>query len=231
MRASSRKRTLDALWKHVWKDVDKSRIRRAKQEAKAGAVVNLSVQSTGIHATVRPSGPTRATYQVIIPLLSDYTAHHHEVVRWLATCPRWVAAHFAGQWDDTFWSFIEENELSVFPDDKTIEKLNWGAKCTCSDWEPLCIHALAVIMRMIADAEEMPLNIFRFVGLDVSTLLLEVHRQSVAMYEQYQPDGIRKLVELPMSADAETSDWMFQVEESAPSGRLVPQFRAEESKT
>ncbi|WP_067619407.1 hypothetical protein [Alicyclobacillus acidiphilus] len=226
MKAGTRKRTLESLWKLVWKDIDKSRIRRAKQEAKAGAVAQLAVKEGEIQAVVRTGGPTRGSYHVSIPLLADYTAHRQEVVRWLTYCPRWIAAHFAGQWDEGFWTFIEENELAVFPNDTTLEKLQWGTKCTCSDWEPLCVHALTVLAEMVAQAEERPLRIFRFVGLEETDLLDGVHQMSADIYETVQSNWIRTIAEQKTPSDGETCDWMYEVEESTPSGRLVPQFRA-----
>ncbi|GMA58596.1 hypothetical protein GCM10025858_30990 [Alicyclobacillus sacchari] len=88
------KSVLEPFWRPVWDAVDKARVRKARQEAKAGAVVHAELLRGEIWAQVRISGPRRSC-QVALPFLAHYEEHIEAVAKWLAMRPDWVAAHFA----------------------------------------------------------------------------------------------------------------------------------------
>ncbi|WAH35793.1 SWIM zinc finger family protein [Alicyclobacillus dauci] len=225
MRHKARASVVEQAWKVVLSQADKSRVRKARQDAKNGAVSDVRMGDGTITATVRASGPERGTFQVVLPWLADYTQHGKHVAKWLAHRPDWIAAHFASEWDPELLSFLNENGLNVFPDETTFERLKWEAKCTCSDWQPLCSHMLSLLFYLLADADEHPLHVFRFVGLDVEWLLDEAHRES-ARWVSEQGERNDSVGQRIPSRDVtiRVNELLGDVEAVSPSGRLAPRF-------
>lgn len=224
--------TVESAWKSTLQQADKSRVRKAKQDARAGAVSRVQMQEGGMSAMVKASGPERGVFQVFLPLLADYTSHGSQVAAWLARRPDWIAAHFAGEWERPFAQFIEENGLNVFPDDHAYARLQCESKCTCSDWQPLCPHALAFLYHLIWEAESHPLAVFRFVGLDEEQLLNEAHQIGVGWIRQQELTSSDGEIGIGQSASQESvqsniAQLLLEVQEGEPSGRLIPHFRSD----
>ncbi|SDW20588.1 hypothetical protein SAMN04489725_10361 [Alicyclobacillus hesperidum] len=228
-----KKSVLEPFWRPVWNAVDKARVRKARQEAKAGAVVHVELVRGEIWAQVRASGPRRSC-QVALPLLAHYEEHIEAVAKWLAMRPDWMAAHFAGEWDPEYVAFLKSNRLDVLPDDSVVDKLRWGAKCTCDDSDPLCVHVLTALLHLIWEADEHPLRVFRFVGLDEELLLDAAHGWTARWVRSTKADS------RGAGATDPTTDPIEQVTDAVsawnvaiwlkgagtnPVGRLVPHFR------
>lgn len=221
---------VEQAWKDIIRQADKSRVRKAKQDAKNGAVQDIRMLAGGIAATVKASGPERGTCHVVLPWLADYTGHRASVAKWLAHRPDWVAAHFAGVWETDFIQFLTENGLSVFPDSSVWDDLQQEIKCTCSDWQPLCSHVLALLFHLLWDADEHPLQVFRFVGLNVVELLNEAHHESVTWFYNHTQDDMTNEMEDQQQSGfgpANLAELLNDVEATVPNGRLVPHFISE----
>lgn len=221
MSVKPRQSAMEQAWKPLLSQADKSRVRKAKQDARNKAVSRIRGGDGQITATVRASGPERGSFQVVIPWLADYTAHQSVVAKWLAARPDWLAAHFACEWEPSFKAFLNTNQIQVFPDESILEQMNWQTKCTCNDWQSLCAHALALLFHLLWEADEHPLYIFGFVGLDVDWLLDEAHK-SASQLEQEE--------ELKIDVDAthgftnlfDVCESLRGIAPTEPMGRLVP---------
>lgn len=231
MKAKPKVSALETAWKEVLVDVDKSRLRKAKQDARTGGVLRIRKETGGMSAQVRVTGQVRATYQVFIPWLADFTSHQSQVAEWIARRPSWVAAHFAGEWEPSFVQFLKENQLPVFPDKDTVQRLVQNVKCTCSDWQPLCLHALMVIYDLIFTTEVHPLAVFRFVGLEEETLLDEAHQFAVKWTKQQDitttSSGSNGGDVVEQIQGKSFIDWVNDEKEVTPNSRLVPLFDEE----
>ncbi|GEO25616.1 hypothetical protein AAC03nite_14010 [Alicyclobacillus acidoterrestris] len=234
VKSKGRASVVENAWKVVLKEADKSRARKGKQDAKSGAVSNVRTHDGGIVASVKTTGPERGTFQVFLPWLADYTGHRLDVAKWLARRPDWIAAHFTGSWDLDFVQFVTDNQLNLFPDETTWQKIEHESKCTCSDWQPVCAHVLALLYHLLASADANPLNIFQFVGLSVDELLDEAHRESarMVMAEQSEERDVSLTAHSlddtqEASARRDLRALIAHVEPVAPNGRLVPQFIVE----
>ncbi|MFD1673442.1 hypothetical protein [Alicyclobacillus fodiniaquatilis] len=224
MSAKARISVVEQAWKNILQQADKSRVRRGKQDARAGVVHDVHMRQGVIAATVKATGPERGNFQVVLPCLADYTAYANQVAKWLAHRPDWIAAHFSGEWDIDLIDFVNENGLTLFPDDSSWNKLQDQTKCTCSDWQPLCVHAFALLHHLLAEAQQHPLAIFRFVGLEVDWLLDQAHRESEQWLRHAHP--VRETLE-PSAFGAGGPQRTIAVPDDTPmesSGRLVPQF-------
>ncbi|MFB5190390.1 hypothetical protein [Alicyclobacillus fastidiosus] len=239
MKSKARTPIVEGAWKVVLKEADKSRVRKGKQDARVGAVSDVRTHDGGIVATVKTAGPERGTFQVFMPWLADYTGHSQDVAKWLARRPDWIAAHFAGDWEQDFIKFVTENQLHLFPDETTWGKLERETKCTCNDWQPVCAHVLALLFYLLSAADAEPLHVFRFVGLSIDALLDEAHRESALSFAAERRVRDQESAPSPASVAEKSALWlddasrsnkrdlwnlMTRVETVTPNGRLIPQF-------
>lgn len=228
MSPKTKQSVLELAWRPLLSQADKSRVRKGKQDARNHVVTEVQAHEGYISGLVRNTGPERGTLRVVVPWLADYRSHRLSVAKWLAERSDWVAAHFAGEWDPSFKAFLSTNQIQVFPDETAVEHLGWDVKCTCSDWQPLCGHVLALLFHLLWDADDHPLHVFRFVGLDVDWLLDEAHRQGAENREvneidkdilQFESDEEQNVAKF-----SDMNDYLQALEQVEPNGRLVPQF-------
>lgn len=228
MSTKSKQSVLEQAWRPLLSQADKSRVRKGKQDARNHFVTQVQMRDGYIAGMVRNTGPERGSLRVVVPWLADYTSHQVTVAKWLAERSDWIAAHFAGEWEPSFKSFLNTNQIQVFPDDTSIEQMNWKTKCTCSDWQPLCGHVLALLFHLLWDADEHPLHVFRFVGLNVDWLLDEAHRQNATNWEKREVD--KEVLQFQSQGEQGATkftnicDYLQKVDEVEPNGRLIPQF-------
>ncbi|MBF8377013.1 hypothetical protein IW967_03865 [Alicyclobacillus mali] len=167
-------------WEPVLAEVDPSHLRAATRLAMSGAVRSRAWDGAGWRAVVERSG-TRRAFDVWLPKLADYAGHARDVARWLAMRPDWLAAHYAGEWDESFLDFLSAHQVEVVPTGETAARLRALSTCTCEEMDPLCPHVVAVLLAFIWEADTNPLAAFRLVGIEVDQLLDLVQEETAAL--------------------------------------------------
>lgn len=171
---------VESQWKPFFDHVDSSRLRRGKASVKQGiSVAEWSVRDGMIQAVVKGHTFRAETWQVRIPTVDWWAPYTDEAAKWFSRRPDWFAALLANVWEPDFLEFVSAAGLRLFPDEATAERLAKESLCSCSDWVKPCQHIAAVVYFMIRNMESTPLFAFECVGIDRSTLLNQVHLQSV----------------------------------------------------
>jgi len=177
-RKSDRRTFVESQWKPLLAEFEKSRLRRGKNMAKTGDVLRLQVKDAVVHAIVK-NAAARGTVEVTLTTVVSFAPHLQHVASWFARRLDWLAAWMSGEWPDDFVDFLNSTGLRLFPNVEDMENKRFLPSCTCSDWEPLCAHVVAVIYAMIADVEQHPVQALQYVGVAPSAFLDAVHRQVV----------------------------------------------------
>lgn len=213
-------------WESVLAEVERSHLRAAARLAMSGAVRARAWDGHGWSAVVERSG-TRRAFDVWLPKLADYAGHARDVARWLAMRPDWLAAHYAGEWDESFLEFLTTHQVEVVPTRETLVRLRALSTCTCEETDPLCPHVIAVLLGLIWEADRHPLAAFRLVGIEEERLLDLVHEETAALAGGARPS-------LRTGRDEQRSEWGAWPPADGwgevavrPLGRMRPVFRSE----
>ncbi|SIS78770.1 hypothetical protein [Alicyclobacillus vulcanalis] len=169
-----------ACWESVLAEADTPHLRAATRLAMAGAVRARARDGGGFRAVVERSG-TRRAFDVWVPQLADYAGHARQVAHWLAMRPDWLAAHYAGEWDESFLAFLAAHQVEVVPTRESIVRLRALSTCTCEETDPLCPHVLALLLQLIWEAEARPLAAFQLVGIEEAHLLDLVQQETASL--------------------------------------------------
>jgi len=213
-------------WEPVLAEVDKSHLRAATRLAMSGAVRARVWDGDGWRAVVERSG-TRRAFDVWLPKLADYAGHARDVARWLAMRPDWLAAHYAGEWDESFLEFLSTHQVEVVPTRETAARLRALSTCTCEEADPLCPHVLAVLLAFIWEAEGSPLAAFRMVGIEVEQLLDLVQEETAVLAGAAGASGRTDVPEASGGLWAWSPEEWCEDAAVRPLGRIRPVVRSE----
>ncbi len=170
-RSVTRKCLAEWKWSIVLGQVEKGRLRRGKVAARQGGVREVVVSDRTISAVVQAGNGNAKGYRVSVPCVDWWVNYADQVAAWLSRRTDWLASLYAKVWDSDFLAFVDQTGLALFPRETAVESWISGVRCTCLDWEPLCVHVAALIWHMVGEIQETPLAAFKYVGLDVDKVL------------------------------------------------------------
>jgi uncharacterized Zn finger protein len=173
-------------WRAAIQDFEKGRTRRGKATTKLGRMTHISVKDGAIEARIKGFGGGfgSGTYALSFPCVDWWADYGYQVATWLCRRPDWLAALLAGEWDESFVSFVHEAGLRLLPTEAYKEDLQRRSVCTCSEPNVPCQHVLMVIYEVIEQVSTEPLRMLTYCGLSVPALLDEAHRISARLREE-----------------------------------------------
>lgn len=141
------------------------RLQRGRAYARRGQVVDLSIGTGAITATVQ--GSRARPYRVRIGLAAFGKGEWAQVTRALAENAWYAAKLLAGEMPDDIEEVFAAVGLSLFPAGATELSMD----CTCPDWEVPCKHIAAVFYLLAESFDDHPFGILAWRGRDRDALL------------------------------------------------------------
>ena len=169
----------ESSWKRFSEQVESSRVRRARTLVRQGAVQSIQVVDGTWTAYVKINGLYHGGYRVQVPAVHEWGTYTEQVSTWLSRRPDWLAALYAMEWDSEFLEFVSRAGLRLFPDAEYFQRCTEATRCTCTDREPVCVHALALVYAVTLVMEQTPLKALEYVGLSGSEVLEQAHHLAV----------------------------------------------------
>jgi uncharacterized Zn finger protein len=148
-----------------------SRLKRGRNYARTGQVIELDVEPGVVLAKVQGSRFTPYRVRIRGKVLSDPQWRRAEKAMASEALP--LAKLLAGEMPREIEDVFSSCKLTLFPRSKA----ELRASCTCPDWENPCKHVAAVYYILAEQFDDDPFLIFAWRGLDKEELLERLRRR------------------------------------------------------
>ncbi len=161
-----------------------SRVAQGRRMARAGDVLSLEIEGSGIRARVRvpPRASEDPLVDVAIGLRHLNDRAFDRVLERMASKASFVASLLAGRLPEDIEDAFEGGPLGLLP--KATDEI--ANSCSCGDDAPCCRHAAAVHYALAARLDADPFLLFQLRGMDRETLLESLRRRRLE-----RPEGAR----------------------------------------
>ena len=185
--------------------MDSARLRRGRNYARRGQVLEINVRAG--HVEARVQGSRRRPYDVEIDIPPLTQAEWEKVIDAMAQQAIFAAKLLAGEMPPDIEEAFRAAKVSLFP---TSQK-DLSTSCSCPDWANPCKHIAAVYYLLGEQFDEDPFMIFHLRGRTKEMIIdaLRTRRsagvtsvaEAPAVYEPKEPDPIAGP---PLEADPES---------------------------